>query len=172
MQTMMTIDTNKNNNQEQEQRKEILPEELTTGTTGQTSTITNSIVTASSTIPSGKRSSSQLSNSNKETEMKDNETVIDVQDNEEDALPIKRNKTRTGEEDTEDDGIIYEDDMTIENDQQDDPMNSNETIENDQQDNPMNTNETTKSNSGSFISGFNNQQFKSTTNNTPGVSQQ
>jgi hypothetical protein len=129
MQKMMTINTNNNNNQEQEQRKELFPEELTTGTTGQTSAITtSSIVTASSSIPSAKRSSSQLPNSNEETEMKDNETVTEVQ-NEEDALSIKRNKTLIGEEDTENDNIIYDDnDMTIENVQQDNPINTNETI--------------------------------------------
>jgi hypothetical protein len=99
MQTMMTINID-NNNQEQEQIKGMIPDRLTTGTNGQTSAITTSIVTASSSIPSAKRSSSQLSNSNEETEMKNNETVIDVQDNEEDVMSIKRNKTRIGEEDT------------------------------------------------------------------------
>jgi hypothetical protein len=110
--------------------------------------------------PSAKRTSSQLSNSKEETVMKDIETVTNVQDNEEDVLS-KRNKTRTGEEDdTEDDNLLTDsdDEMAIEKLQQDDPMKSKET---------------TNSSSGSFIDGFNNQQFKSTANNTPstGVSQ-
>jgi hypothetical protein len=109
--------------------------------------------------PSAKRTSSQLSNSNEETVMTDTENlpILEVQENEEDVLS-KRNKTRTGEEDdTEEDGIVY-DDRALEKEQQDDPME---------------TNETTNSTTGSFSKKINNQQFQSKTNNTPltGVSQ-
>jgi len=152
MQTMMTININKNNNQEI--RKELIPGELTTGSTEQTSAITTSIITTNSSLPSTKRPSSELSNSNEETEM---ETVISTQTSEDESLSTKRNKTVTGEGKVHDD-IIDDDNMTIEKEQLD---------------NPMNRDETTNSNATSFIAGFNNQQFKSSANEAPwpGVSQ-
>jgi hypothetical protein len=78
--------------------------------------------------------------------------VLEVQENGEDVL-AKRNKTKTGEEDdTEEDGIVY-DDMALETEQQNDPMETNET--------------TNSTSTGSFTKDFNNQQFKSKLNNTP-----
>jgi hypothetical protein len=160
MQTMMTININQKN--DTEQIKAIIPDELLTGTTEQTSAITTSIVTATSSTPSAKRSSSQLSNSNEETEMNDTESELVRQetDNDDDALSIKRNKTLLAEEDKEDDI----DKMAIDDDIQDDSTSISKN----------NDTEMTKSNSGSFTMGFNNQQFKSTANDAPwqGVSQQ
>jgi hypothetical protein len=171
MQTMMTINITKNQENQQDQRmKEAapIPEELTTGTTEQTSAITTSIVTTStsSSTPTGKRSSSLLSNTNEETEMEDNEKETDEQETTEDAMSIKRNKRLTGE--VEDD-IEDDEEMTIATEQQDKSTGTNET-----------TTVTDEAmidqgeNASSFTTDFNNQQFKSTANTAPwhGVSQQ
>jgi hypothetical protein len=67
---------------------------LTTGITEQTSAIATSIVTETSLTPSAKRSSSQLLNSNEETEMNDTESELVRQENDidENALSIKKIK--------------------------------------------------------------------------------
>jgi len=161
MQTMMTININQNNNNEQ--RKEVIPDELLTGITEQTSAITTSIVTATSSTPSAKRPSSQLSNSNEETEMNDTESepVRQENDKDDDALSIKRNKTLLEGEDNEDES----EKMAIDDDIQDDSTSISKS----------NTDaEMRNSTSGSFTKGFNSQQFKSTANDAPwpGASQQ
>jgi hypothetical protein len=158
MQTMMTININKNNNREEQQRKELIPDELTTGTTGQTSAITTSIVTTSTT-PSTKRSSSQLSNTDEETEMEDKEAESETQENNEIDLSIKRNKTIT--EGEEDNGTIEQDEEMI---------TDKEHIEREKETSTVTDVDMTdkEGDKGSFVDGFNNQQFQTTTNNDHG----
>jgi hypothetical protein len=165
MQTMMTINLNQHNNREDNQRKEIVPEELTTGTTEQTSALTTSIITTTSSSQSSKRPSSQLSNDNEETEMKDIESDTEIKEIE-DLTSIKRNKTLIGKGDNEEE-IDEHEEMMIDTEQHN---NSTRTIEPRTDEVMMNT----ENNSSSFTTGFNNQQFKSTTSPgpRPGVSQQ
>jgi hypothetical protein len=153
MQSMMII--NQNNKQNNTQTKEVqdIPDELTTGTTEQTSAITTSIVTTSSThTPNGKRSSSLLSNTNEETEMTDKETETETEEYEtvDDTASIKRNKKLTGNEDEEDEGKTEEDEeLMIENEQEIPNTNRNITEADE-----------TMTDTGSFTPGFYNQQFK------------
>jgi hypothetical protein len=171
MQTMMMI--NQNGDQEKRQRKEAIhvPDELTTGMTEQTSAITTSIITTASTnTPTGKRSSSLLSNTDEETTMTEEGTEIEAHDTTDDAMSIKRNKTLTvnGEEKVDDETGDEEETM----------------MDTGQQENTSRTNGTATGkdgtiidqgdNSSSFTTGFNNQQFKRTTSSAPwpGVSKQ
>ena len=152
LQTILTNNASKNN------RDTTVPEELTTGTTEQTSDITTSIVTAAS-AQSAKRSSSQLSNQNEETVMKDNEDGKAEQEINEDEL-VKRNKTSKETKDKDANEEEEENDvMEIDDEQQHNKDNTQETI--------------TETDTSSFVGGFNNQQFISKTNTVPkGVSQQ
>jgi hypothetical protein len=146
MQTMMTI--NQNNKQEK-----AIPDELTTGTTEQTSAITTSIATASSTnTPNGKRSSSLLSNTDEETEMKDKEKETEIEEyaSDDETISIKRNKKITGKEEEEPE---EDEEMIIENEQKITDINENETT----------TDETMTDQDGSFTTGFYSQQFKTKT---------
>ena len=163
LQTMMTITVNKNNNQDNNQSKELIPDELTTGKTDVTSALTTSIITTST--QSTKRSQAELSNNNEETEMKDAENGEEQAD-EEEALKTKRNKTI--EQTEQEDEIVDDDDMNIDHAQQNtintqDKQPTTETV-------MMNTD----TNTSSFAQDFNNQQFKSKTNTPPwqGVSKQ
>ena len=151
MQTMMTFNINKNINQGQ------VPATLTTGTTEQTSALTNSIATTNTATSSEKRPLSQLSNDNEETEMKDASTVIETTETEEESSPIKRNKPLTGSEEVGNEESTNNDmELVIE---KDDPTSNSEIKQKD---------------TGSFTEGFNNQQFTSTEAITPrtGVNQQ
>jgi len=168
MQTMMTININKTNNQDHDRRKEPIPEELTTDTAEQTSALTTSIITTtSSTTQSAKRSSSQLSNNDEETEMYNNETGIETQENNEDEISIKRNKTLIGKGES-DDEIMDDEEMLIENERQNNTTSTHESTIIDE------VMTTTESDTSSFTKGFNNQQFKTKTSSAPwpGVSQQ
>jgi hypothetical protein len=166
MQTMMMI--NQNGEQEKRQRKEAIhvPDELTTGTTEQTSAITTSIITTASTnTPTRKRSSSLFL-----TTMTEEGTEIEAHDTADDAMSIKRNKNLTvnGEEKVDDETGDEEETM----------------MDTGQQENTSRTNGTATGNDGtitdqgdnssSFTTGFNNQQFKRTTSSAPwpGVSKQ
>jgi len=152
MQTMMTININKNNNKEDQRRKELIPDELTTGTTEQTSAITTSIATASST-PSAKRTSSQLSNTDEETEMKDKEEELEQQETTETDLSTKRNKIIT--EGEEEDIIIEQDEeMTTDKEHTENP-NEISIHDVDMTDKEGDT--------SSFVDGFNNHQFQKIT---------
>jgi hypothetical protein len=170
MQTMMTININKTNNQEEQYRKEAaaVPEELTTGTTDPTSAITTSIVTTTSSTSSAKRTSSQLSNTNEETEMEERDR--EVQETNEDTGSIKRNKTLIGNGEEEEEEIIEDyEEMLIETEQHDKIASTHETTT--VTDEVMTDQDI---NSSSFVTDFNNQQFKSTASTAPwpGVSQQ
>jgi hypothetical protein len=147
MQTMMTI--NQNNKQEK-----AIPDELTTGTTEQTSAITTSIVTASSmNTPNGKRSSSLLSNTDEETEMKDKEkeTEIEEYESDDETISIKRKKKITGKEEEEDDKPEEDEEMIIENENEQEIKDINE--------NETTADETMTDQDGSFTPGFYSQQF-------------
>ena len=151
MQTMMTI--NQNNKQEK-----AIPDELTTGTTEQTSAITTSIVTASSmNTPNGKRSSSLLSNTDEETEMKDKEkeTEIEEYESDDETISIKRKKKITGKEEEEDDKPEEDEEMIIENENEQEIKDINE--------NETTADETMTDQDGSFTTGFYSQQFKTKT---------
>jgi hypothetical protein len=157
MQTMMTM--NHNNKQDKN-----IPDEFTTGTTGQTSAITTSVATITSANTSnGKRSSALLSNTNEETEMtdkdkeKETETQVEEYESVDDNISIKRNKKIAGneeEEEEEDEAMMIENEQEI-TDTNEDEIAADETMT-DQ-----------GSNSSSFTAGFNNHQFKEKTSITP-----
>ena len=153
LQTMMTININKKDNNDQ-----VTGTLITTGTTEQTSALTNSIATTNTaTSSAAKRPHSQQSNNNEETEMTDAETVIESQETEEDPTSIKRNRTVPGGEEFEHDKATT-DDMDL------------ATEHNDQ----MNSTRAKNGDTASFTDGFYNQQFRLPDNVPPpdGVSQQ
>ena len=164
MQTMVTLMATKNNNQDNNQSKEIIPDGVTTNTMEQTSDITTSIITAASTT-SAKRPSSQLSNQNEETEMKDNEDGKEEQEENESEI-AKRNKTMTATEEL--DKIVDDEVMNVDEEQPKSTTSIHETTITDE----IMTN--TDNDTSSFTSGFYNQQFKSKTDTVPfkGVSRQ
>jgi hypothetical protein len=156
MQTMMTI--NLNNKQDK-----TIPDEFTTGTTGQTSAITTSVATITSTnTPNGKRSSELLSNTNEETEMTDKDTDKETETQVEcgsvdDNISVKRNRKIAGNEEDEEE---EDEAMMIENEQEITDTNENETAADEAMTDQG-------SNSSSFTAGFNNHQFKEKTSITP-----
>jgi hypothetical protein len=166
MQSMMTM--NQSNRKDNVHRKELseIPDELTTGTTEQTSAITTSIVTTSTTnTPTGKRASSLLSNTDEETEMTDKETETETEEyvSNDDNISIKRNKKLTDEAEEEDDKTVEVEEMIIENEQETTKTNGgNETADE------------TMTDTGSFTKGFYNQQFKTNESIAPwkGATQQ
>jgi hypothetical protein len=168
MQSMMTL--NQNNKQDNDRKeKPTIPDELTTGTAEQTSALTTSIATTSTTnTPTGKRTSSLLSNTDEETEMTDKETETETEEylSVDETISTKRNKKLPEEQsEEEDDKTVEVQEMIIENEQETTNINGNES--NEKLDEIM-------TDTGSFIDGFNNQQFKTKTNTAPwkGATQQ
>jgi hypothetical protein len=166
MQAMMMMNQNNNKEKLQENEATNIPDELTTGTTEQTSALTTSIVTASTmNTPTGKRASSLLSNTDEETEMTDKETETEAEEyvSADDTISIKRNKKLTDEAEEEDDKTVEVEEMIIEKEQEATKTNEN---------GGNKTADETMTDTGSFTTGFYNQQFRSTNKASTEATQQ